>query len=791
MLRLNKKASTAAICAAVVFCASSGFYRYIKTPVSRNELKTKIDNSVTIRDRNGRFLSRFYSETGGTFVKVKFENIPIHLIQAAVSVEDKRFFEHRGVDPYAVFRAFKANLVHHRIVSGGSTITQQLVRLNRNITRSYANKIQEMITALKYESTFTKNEIITAYLNRVFLGNNIYGAGAGAEIYFGKRTEDLSVSECAFIAGIIKSGTKFNPLKHKAAAEMRRRYVLSRMKEEGYISRDQYDIAISEGVKLQKINRNRAAPHFCIYARDRGKKISYGSAVDITTTLDYDIQKKAESVLKNNSGKFKGSNVKNAALVVLDASNGDILSMIGSLDYYNSSNQGQINGALCLRQPGSTLKPFLYSYIFSKGNSPASVISDIKTDFPTLSGDYSPHNYDRKYHGPVSVREALSCSYNIPAVKWLSRYSSREFIDVLKRSGISSLKRDSSYYGLGIALGSAEVSLLDLVQAYTVFANKGRKVSVESVKEYTTDRGRRVSVRRPVPGGVIAPEYVYMVNNVLTDRNARLRAFPNLRGIIFPFDIAFKTGTSKNYRDAWVVGYNRKYIIGIWLGNFKGDPMRKVTGGNGAVPILYDLFLELNPELKNFSFVKPANVVKARVCPLSGLRVSENCPGGVEEIFVKGCVPLQKCAVHRLYAKNGEPGYKRVFSVLSSEYSRWCFENNWSLPDQNWGEVSSAGSAGRRNRSKDVSVVFPDDMDIFTIDPVVPVEFQKIELRAVLPEGVVRVEWYLDGGLVSSAVCGTQKCSWGLVRGEHVLFAVAILGDGSKVVSERVRFRVM
>jgi len=762
---------------------------YFNTPVDRKLLFMEMDNSLVIKDRYNTPMARLYPYYGGTFKAVSYDDLPRHLIDALVATEDKRFFRHNGVDLLSLARAFRDNLFSFKIVSGGSTLTQQLVRRIFHLKRSYWNKLYELVLALRLDHSFTKEEILISYLNHAFMGNQIYGIGAASFYYFGKEVNELSLSESAFLVGLLKSGTIYNPYKYKKRALERREYVLSRLLTEGYINKENMELALLEGVSLKPFQLPFKAPHFCFYIRDKIKKMKYEDVIEVRTTLDYPLQEKIKFVLKNNMSRLKGLRVNNASVVILNARTSEVLVMIGSLDFFNKDDDGQVNGTLALRQPGSSLKPFLYAYLFDKGHSPADVTGDIRTHLRSVSGDYSPVNYDRKFHGPVSIREALACSYNIPAVKWLSRYENKEYISLLRRAGLRSINKPAYFYGLGIALGTAEVRLLDLVGAYTVFPNEGFVLPINTIKNMRLSSGRVVEYRREDKRRVFSAESVSLINHILTDRNARSKAFPSLRGLIYPFDIAFKTGTSKDYRDAWVIGYTKDHIVGIWLGNFKGGSMNRVTGGGGAVPLLMDIFLELNPSFKDTHLFSVSGIITKNVCPLSGLLPNKYCPYAVEEVFVRGNEPSAECNVHKIYYKEADGKLvKKVFALLPSEYARWCRERNWEFPDKNWHPgkpVQSGSDLAVPDKPEEVKIIYPDDGDIFRMDPVMPEQYQTIELRARIPVKTKSIEWYFNNKLIKT-VQKTEVCRWPLERGSFSIHVSASLENGTMIRSKPV-----
>ncbi|MBN1898815.1 MAG: penicillin-binding protein 1C, partial [Spirochaetes bacterium] len=451
---------------------------------------------------------------------------------------------------------------------------------------------------------------------------------------------------------------------------------------------------------------------------------------------------------------------------------------------YNRDDDGQVNGALSLRQPGSSLKPFFYAYIFSKGHSPSDVIGDIETHIPSHRGDYSPLNYDQKYHGPVSIRNALACSYNIPAVKWLYRYDQEEYYRLFKKFHFP-LKRHPEFYGLGLALGTAEITLLQLANAYTLFANKGYFIPYRDMEEITLASGKKISPAFSPKERIFDERIIYLVNHILTDRSARLKAFPDLRGVIYPFDIAFKTGTSKDYRDAWVVGYTKDYIVAVWLGNFKGKSMQKITGGVGAIPIMYDIFLELNPDQKNTVFPKPEGIIKVQVCALSGLLPNGSCSHFVEEVYIQGYEPKKMCSFHKRFYKTA--GHKKIFktfTILPAEYEKWVYEHNIEKPDKEWLPVKKEEIV-----MEPVRIIFPDDGDKFRIDPHIPREFQKIDFKAKVPEQVKYIEWYLDNHLWQK-VDRWQECKWTLQQGNHSIHCIAVIDPHNTMTSDSVNIFV-
>lgn len=630
--------------------------RYLSTPIDRSLLAFGGANAFSVYDRNGIHIKTFLPGEGGMHIPVAYEGLSPHLINAVTAVEDKRFFRHCGVDIVSVFRAALQNIFHRRVVSGGSTITQQLVRRIHRVPKNFPGKLHEMALALRYERSLSKKELFTAYINGVFFGDNTYGPEAAARRFFGSDARTLTPSQAAFLAGIVKSGMKFDPYRRMPRADERRRYVLARMRTEHSLTEREYRLALAEGISVRGRSFEFPAPHFSLFIRD-AVRAQFPDARSAVSTLELSTQKSMESVLENGLRRVASRGAANASLIVLDAQ-GRVRAMVGSLDYGDRMNAGMINGTRSLRQPGSALKPFLYAYVLDKGNSPADVIADVPTSLPVPGGQYMPENFDRKYHGPVSIREALACSYNIPAVKWLARYSIEEYRQLLYRAGLTSIRRDGRYYGVSLALGSAEVRLSDLTAAYTVFVNEGMYVPMTSLISVSTPAGHhRISPTKRQR--IVSPEAAAMIVHILTDRNARLNAFPDPRAIIFPFDIAVKTGTSKNFRDAWAIGFTHEYIVGIWIGDFHGASMEHVSGGGGALPVLYDAFRALNTRGIPTQFTVPQTIERIPVCAVSGRLTNASCPQWKEELSIRGHSPA-RCTFHT------DGGL-----VLPSEYEHW------------------------------------------------------------------------------------------------------------------------
>lgn len=662
------------------------FTSLIDNDFDTSEMHKEEERAITIKDRKGIPITTIYPSHGGRHKKIAYEDIPDVLIHAVISAEDKNFFKHHGIDYSSISKAAMRNYKAGRVVSGGSTITQQLIKNFYPMSRTYKNKMQEAVYAIKLEQMLSKEEILTAYLNKIFFGNNIYGIGLASEIYFNKKLSDITISEAAMLASIIKSGTMFNPYRYATNLENRRQYVLTQMHENGYISEIDYKYSIENKPEVLKETKKFLAPHFSLYVNQTIRNMNSKEISEVYTTLDLNIQSQTEAVVRNTTKWMHSFNVRNVSVVVLDAKTGEVLSMVGSLDYSDTDSAGSVNGATALRQAGSTFKPFLYAHIFDEGETASSVMADIKSFLPSRNGFYSPENYSHKYYGPVSIRKSLANSLNVSTVRWLDKYSVSNFQQVLRSVGLTSINKHYDHYGLTLALGSAEIRLLDLANAYRTFANDGIYRPHYSIRSIHKSDGSIVNTKRGGSKRVFSEEASFLITDILSDTEARLNVFPNRRGIVYPFSIAIKTGTSKDFRDAWAFGYTKDYVVGIWLGDFGGSAMQNITGGNSAVPILYDIFLMLNKSQKQTKWNKPSSIISKHVCALSGKYPTINCKAVITEYFDEKHTPQGYCDFHNLYMKQLPDGSieKKVFVTLPAEYTEWQKSQNMEMVSGSW-----------------------------------------------------------------------------------------------------------
>lgn len=579
----------------------------IDVPDFKSFEERRVVESSKIYDRTGEILLYSIQDTVKR-TSVPFEDISRYVKNATVAIEDAEFYQHIGVRPLAFLRAVLANITTGSFGQGGSTITQQVVK-NTLLTpeKTISRKFKEWILAIKLEKILDKEEILAIYLNESPYGGNVYGVEEAALLFFGKQIKDVSLAEAAYLAALPQAPTYYSPYgNHRDALEERKNLVLKRMKDLSFISEEEHAAAITEQVVfLPKDSFGIKAPHFVTWvmeylAEKYGEDTLTSGGLRVVTSLDYELQKKAEEVVatfgKENEEKF---NAHNAGMVGIDPRTGEVLVMVGSRDYFNREAEGNFNVALAHRQPGSAFKPFVYATAFMRGYTPDTVVFDLKTEFQTtcdsegrpLSSEvdpddcYMPENYDNVFRGPVSLRNALAQSINIPAIKVLYLAGIRNAISTAQKMGITGLS-DPDRYGLTLVLGGGEVSLLDLTSAYGVFANNGVRNPYQGVLQVENKAGDVLEKFSPFGEEVIPKNVALQISDVLSDNKARAPAFGENSYLYFPGkDVAVKTGTTNDYRDAWIVGYTPSFSLGAWVGNNDNTPMEKKVAGFIVAPM--------------------------------------------------------------------------------------------------------------------------------------------------------------------------------------------------------------
>jgi len=671
-----------------LFLLGLGVLFYFIKDLPRPEKFTEglIPQSTKIYDREGKILLyEIAGEEKRTIVS--FEDIPNYLKWAVIVAEDKDFYEHRGIDLSAIFRAILYDLKIGKPVQGGSTITQQLIRsyfLTRK--KTLQRKTREIILTLELERRYPKDQILEWYLNLIPFGSNLYGVEAASQGYFGKSVKDLSLAESATLASLIRRPSALSPYgPNRDKLLALKDYILEKMENLGYISEDQLKKAKAEEIKFSENLNPILAPHFVLYVKDYlvkkyGEDYLQRAGLKVLTTLDFDLQGKAETIIQQNLAQLKIYNAHNAALVSINPKTGEILAMVGSKNWYATSSEGcnpktqkckfdpKVNVCLSSRQPGSAFKPFAYARAFEKGFTPKTVVWDVPTEFnPNCSPDgtqfrdkyglkcYHPQNYDGRFLGQVTLREALAQSRNLPSVKVLYLAGLKETLDLAEKFGLTTLK-DEGKYGLSLVLGGGEVRLLEMVGAYGVFATEGEKVPLNFIKKIENAKGEIVEELKTAKLKVLSSQVARQINDILSDNGARAPMF-GWRSPLYieDYQVAAKTGTTQKYNDAWTIGYTPSIVTGVWVGNNDNSPMLK-PGVSLAGPIWHDFMIEALKRFKKENFQKPKEISS-------------------QKAVLEGIFPATHCILHFLN-KNSPQG--EGSSRDDIQYKNW----EWAL--QNW-----------------------------------------------------------------------------------------------------------
>lgn len=594
----------------------------LKMPDFKTFTERKIQNSTKIYDRTGEILLYDIHQDIKRTV-IPYENMGENIKNTTVAIEDSEFFNHKGIRISSIVRATVWAKITGRRVQGGSTITQQLIK-NTLLTQevSISRKIKEWILAVRLEKIMSKEEILGLYLNEAPYGGNIYGIEEAAKVFFNKEPKDLTLAEAAYMAAIPNGPTYYSPYgKNIDKLENRKNLVLSRMFELGYINQEEHDNAKSEKVifQPQKVS-NILAPHFVFFVKDYLEK-KYGEntltdgGLKVVTTLDYNIQKKAEEVAltraRENEINWSGSNT---AIVVIDPKTGQILAMVGSRDYFDKGIDGNFNVATASRQPGSSFKPIVYALAFEKGYTDKTTLFDVKTEFnsscsPTATSTdnkcYSPDNYDNAFRGPMTLRNALAQSINVVAVKLLYLVGLNDAIKMAQNLGVTTLKNDPDRYGLSLVIGGGETSLLDMTSAYSVFANDGKRNPSQRILSVEDNSGNILEKFENKEAQVVSANTARTLSNILSDNTARTPTFGANSILNIPGrEVAVKTGTTNDNKDAWTIGYTPSVAVGVWVGNNDNVPMKK-GGATLAGPIWNDVISEALKNLPVETFSKP------------------------------------------------------------------------------------------------------------------------------------------------------------------------------------------
>ncbi len=729
--------------------------------------------STTVLDRKGEVLFESRKTDGTRAVWLDERALPANLISATIAAEDRRFFRHVGVDPQAIVRAAWRNLREGTIVEGGSTITQQVAKLllakqnGGRPARGYSAKIREAIVALRLEHRLGKREILTLYLNLAPYGNQIEGAERASRAYFGSPAGVLTPAQAAFIAGLPQRPSRFNPLRDPGPGLARQREVLRRMETLGLLSASESAEAAAERLSFRRDESMFVAPHFVEMVLSDYKDARPGR---IETTLDAGLQRDVQGIIRSQRATLERHRARNVAVVVLKNDTAEWLAWEGSGDYFDAGHGGTINGPLALRQPGSALKPFTYALAFEEGWSPATVLPDVASHFPTAEAGvvYSPRNYDGRYRGPLLARRALAGSENVPAVALAAEIGVPKLVRFLRQAGLSTFDKTASHYGLGITLGNAEVRLAELVAAYAAFARGGMLLRTSVV------RGGDRTVER-----LISPRSAFWITDILSDANAREYIFGRGGSLDFPFPVAAKTGTSEGYHDNWAIGYTREVTVGVWVGNFDRTPLTKSSGITGAGPIFHAVMLAAHrrmarsPETVEGPLATPGDdVTRETVCALSGMKANASCPARIHEWLPSGS-PGLPCSWHH----ETEDG---TIVVWPPEYRQWASANGRirelasgagrDAPGVTVARVQHSRVSQTSGDFPHLAIQNPPEGATYLIDPTLRARYQTLALRASADRGAGSITWTVDGRRLGVSD-PDEPLHWVLTRGTHRIVA--------------------
>ncbi len=843
-------------------------------------------DTTKIYDRHGTLLFEVLDPHAGRRTRVALEDLPPHVVGAVIAVEDAGYYRHPGVDVRGVARAAWHLLRHRRIVSGGSTITQQLAREllmdpAEQSERSARRKAREMVLALRITRAFDKDAILEMYLNEVYFGQLAYGIEAAAATYFGKPARELDLAEAALLAGLIQSPAAYNPLVDVDAARARQRVVLDLMVRHGRAGREAAHLAAAEPLRFTGDGAPLVAPHFVTWVREQlearyGPLAVHAGGLHVVTSLDLDLQRRAEAIVATRMAELQrpapgkpDHHASSAALVALDPSSGQVWAMVGSADYGDAAIDGAVNVALARRQPGSSIKPITYAAAFGarrpdaadrggdagsapgdRGGgaagpdtaadplpfTPATVLSDVPTAFLTREGEpYQPMNYDRMWHGPISLRRALATSSNLVAVKVLDAVGLEATIDTAEALGITTLG-DRDRYGLALTLGGGEVRLIELTAAFGGLANGGRRVmpnpilavlDAEGFRRARADGGAGLAalanVRTIGDAPVVDPRVAWLVTDILADDQARLPAFGEGSVLAIGRPAAAKTGTTTDFRDNWTVGYTPDLAVGVWVGNADNSPMAYISGITGAGPIWHDVMQAAHRGRPARPFVRPDGLVRVEVCTTSGRLPTSACQRRAPEWFIAGTEPRTFDTSYRSVAIDAATGLawaagcagprvERVFRSLPPDAQDWGRQAGIRPPPdetclgQAVAEASvdigrgagprfgdDAGDPDRDTGAAPALVVTrPAPRSTFALTAQLPERFQRIELAA-RPDRAVRlrhVELWVDGRPIATVRRPPYRALWPLALGDHTVEAVGTTLDGRQVRSAAVEITV-
>lgn len=726
--------------------------------------------SFKIKDRHGRLIRHHQDE--GAYNIVRLKDLSPTLVELIVKSEDKRFYQHQGIDFIATSRALYQNIIGLRKVSGASTITQQVARLAFKYERTWVNKVLVMLTALKLEFYYTKGELLEFYVNFIPYTYKINGVVQGANYYFGRELSELSPAELATLVILIRGPSRYVSTQNQDHLIKLRNSLLDQIN----LKKDVLELSKKESWYFVKLRHQARSPHF---ARALLKKHKIKAGV-VKSTLDLALQEEIQKILNEKMKKLKKLGVNSASILVLDNKDGGILSYIGNHDFF-SEDGGEFDGIQIPRQPGSTMKAFTYALALESQNySLGSVLPDTQMYFKAGLGIYKPRNYSMKFTGPRTLREALANSLNIPALYLADDLGVNRLFEFMQSFGLT-FPKDADHYGVGLTLGNSEVSLMELTSAYMAFARKGNFITPRFLMNEKIIENKTL----------MSAQTSELITNVLNDNYARRGSFGRQSALDTKVPSAAKTGTSTLYRDNWVIGYTPRFTVGVWVGNMNQKEMRNVSGISGAGPI-YQEVVNITSQYYHSPSFQLRPLKRAQICSQSGMKAHEYCARSYTESFRTGEAPTQKCTFHSLVSVRDchEAGDNERVSILQlpSIYSEWHKEG---VHEQVKDICSNEGfniQLVSVNKEK-FQILSPPTGAIYAVDPNIPTRLQKLHINTTTPTHTKEIRWFLNGKKVETTFLG-EEFYWKLKKGNHKLKGELYHRDG-KVSIDSIDINVL
>lgn len=767
--------------------------------------------TIKIWDRNNILLYES-AENVGKKIPINYNQLPAHLVNAVISSEDITFWSNPGIDFNAIIRSSFLNYKNKKIVSGASTITQQLAKISvisssGTTSPNLIRKIREILIALRLTASYSKEEILTMYLNQVYFGNLSYGIQSASLTYFNKDVSQLSLAESALLAGLISSPNNRDPFTNIERAKQRQAQILDLMAKQGFISQARAEEAKREEIVLAGKNSDIKAPHFVQYILQEIERIGIENkqGINIYTTLDYPSFKLSEDIAKRWVEKLKDEhNLSNASLVLIGNKTGEILVMLGGINYFDVFHAGQVNMATSLRQPGSALKPVTYATSFMQGYTPATLIYDVKKVYKTKKGEgFTPGNYDGRYHGLVLAREALASSYNLPAVEMLNRIGIDNFLITARKLGITTFTQKERY-DLSITLGGGEVKLLELTNLFASFARGGEYLEPYAIQTVSNDDGKVLYEHRAKQGkqalGNKGKQISYLITNILSDPKARIPGFGEKNPLNLSHPVAVKTGTTTDWHDNWTIGYTPSFTTGVWVGNNNNSPMKDITGVTGAGPIWNQFFEEFLKGKPIEQFDKPKGLKKVEICTLSGELPSDLCPNRSVEIFIEGTEPKSLSNLHKKFLIDKRNGLlateacprqfteEKIFIDYPPEVYSWAKQENLEVIPTKTSPLCGGPQEVPNNTY--LEIIYPRSKAVFESAPLI-VNNEAITFEVSVSTDISKVLWYLDGQLYEEVLSFPYSVSWTPLTGKHTVLVQGITKDNKVIKSNEVEFSVV